>query len=134
MRLLENQSTNRWLKTVALAASVGAFLGILEIWFAEFSVARLYAAAAAGATFAVVLLVLIQIRSRMSASRGFAVAAALPAGALAGAAWWVIASPSTSLWVAVLVGVSFGAIAVFREWPIRREEPRTVPSDQPRSE
>jgi hypothetical protein len=105
-----------WLTGLVLAATMGAFIGVLELWFFEFSLAGLLAAAAAGASFAVVWCFLAMGRpGAISRSRTRAILAAPPAGGSSGIVWWLIAAPSASIWLAVVIGATLGTIAVIFE-------------------
>jgi hypothetical protein len=114
--ILHRDESSDWLKILVLAASLGGFVGALELWFFEFSLNRLLAAVAAGATFGVVFVTTMRVAPVATPTRGHGVLYAVPSGLASGTAWWLVAAPETSLWVALATGVVLGCVMVFGEW------------------
>ena len=101
-----------WWKRVLIGALVGAVYGAFSIWFYEVSLVRLLAASISGATyFAVLGLVGPKFgkdRSKFIALSGFS-------GFVAGIAYWVVARPSSSLILAVMIGFFSGIVYAWAE-------------------
>jgi len=85
---------------------MGAFLGLLELWFYEFDLAHLLAAIAAGATFGTLTGVSIPW---VAPDRFKEVIVCSSAGCIAGIVWWLIAQPGTSIG-SIALSVGIGAI------------------------
>jgi len=85
---------------------MGAFLGLLELWFYEFDLAHLLAAIAAGATFGTLTGVSIPW---VAPDRFKEVIVCSSAGCIAGIVWWLIAQPGTSIG-GIALSVGIGAI------------------------
>jgi hypothetical protein len=94
----------------------GGFIGALELWFFEFSLNRLLAAASAGAAFAVVFVCLMRVSPVKNPSRSLGVLYSVPSGLVGGAAYWLVAVPETSIRVSSVIGVALGALMVLGEW------------------
>jgi hypothetical protein len=89
---------------------MGAFLGLLELWFYEFDLAHLLAAIAAGATFGSVTGVSLPWAAP---DRFKEVMVCSSAGCVSGIVRWLIAQPGTSIGsmaLAVGVGTLLGAL------------------------
>ena len=85
---------------------MGAFLGLLELWFYKFDLAHLLAAIAAGATFGTLTGVSIPW---VAPDRFKEVIVCSSAGCIAGIVWWLIAQPGTSIG-SIALSVGIGAI------------------------
>ena len=96
-----------WWKRVLLGALGGALFGALNIWFYEVSLRRLLAAIISGASFCAIFGLLApnltKDRSKLIGLAGFC-------GSLAGIAYWVVARPSSSLILALMVGFVSGIV------------------------
>jgi hypothetical protein len=95
---------------ILIGALMGAFLGLLELWFYEFDLAHLLAAIAAGATFGSLIGVLVPWAEP---DRFKEVVVCSSAGSVAGIVWWLIAQPGTSIGsiaLAVGIGALLGAL------------------------
>jgi len=101
-----------WWKRVLFGALIGAVYGALNIWFYEVSLVRLIAAIISGATFFAVLGLLApkfgKDRSKFITLAGFS-------GFVAGIAYWVVARPSSSLILAVIIGFVSGIVCAWAE-------------------
>jgi drug/metabolite transporter (DMT)-like permease len=101
-----------WWRRLLIGALVGCFFGALNIWFYEFSLARLLAAILGGATFfAIVGLLAVKFgkdRLKVIAVAGFA-------GFVAGALYWVVARPSSSPLLAIGIGLVGGIVYAWAE-------------------
>ena len=110
----DNHSTpnHSWWKRVLFGALIGAVYGALNIWFYEVSLVRLIAAIISGATFFAVLGLLApkfgKDRSKFITLAGFS-------GFVAGIAYWLVARPSSSLILAVMVGCLLGIVYAWAE-------------------
>ena len=116
MAILHRDETSDWLKVLVLAASLGGFVGALELWFFEFSLERLLAAVVAGATFAVVFVSVMRLSPIEHPSRAVGMLYAVPSGLAGGMAYWLVAVPDVPIWVSLATGVVLGAAMVFGEW------------------
>jgi hypothetical protein len=100
-----------WWKRVLFGAIAGAFYGALNIWFYEFSLRRLLAAIISGASFFVVLGLLApkpaKNRSKLIAF-GFS-------GFVAGIVYWLVARPTSSLILAMMIGFGCGIVCAWAE-------------------
>jgi hypothetical protein len=101
-----------WWKRILFGAAAGAFYGVLNIWFYEVSLVRLVAAIISGASFFVVLGLLVpkfsKDRSKFIALAGFS-------GIVAGIVYWVVARPSSSLILAMMIGFGGGLVCAWAE-------------------
>ena len=93
------------LKRLVCGALAGGFLGVLEIWFYEFSFRHFTAAIVSGALF-VSFLGLAQPWAGRNATRWCFTGATL--GAVAGLVWWAVVRPGNSMAFSMGVGLSFG--------------------------
>lgn len=97
---------NPWWKRLLIGALVGGLFGAFEIWFYEFSLNRLIAAILSGASFfAIVGLLAVKVAKDSSKVMAFGFA-----GSVAGIAYWLVARPSTSPFLAVGIGLVIGVI------------------------
>ena len=116
MAILHREETSDWFKALILAASLGGFIGALELWFFEFSFNRLFAAISAGAVFAVVFVSIMRVTPIDKPSRAVAILYAVPSGLAGGAMYWFVAVPAISIWVVLAAGIVLGSLMVFGEW------------------
>jgi heme O synthase-like polyprenyltransferase len=114
--LIKNGSLNfkEILRRIFLGSMAGAFLGILEIWFYEFSVRHAIAALCAGAVFGAILGLFGQLMSRKAWS---AILLGAISGALAGAVWWLIVRPDVNIIFSAIIGIAFACMMVGFERP-----------------
>jgi hypothetical protein len=91
---------------ILIGALMGAFLGLLELWFYEFDLAHLLAAIAAGATFGSLTGVSIPW---VAPDHFKEVIVCSSAGCIAGIVWWLIAQPGSSIG-SIALSVGIGAI------------------------
>jgi hypothetical protein len=101
------------LRRALFGALVGAFLGVLELWFFEFDLPHFWAAVGAGAVFMSILAIIVgQLQYR-----GFKLfLAGGLSGSIAGIVWWVITNQTVEwLWVAVCIGVILGVLYVWSD-------------------
>ena len=91
---------------ILIGALMGAFLGLLELWFYEFDLAHFLAAIAAGATFGALIGISIPW---VAPERSQLVIVCSAAGCVAGIVWWLIAQPGTSIG-SIALAVGIGAI------------------------
>jgi hypothetical protein len=85
-----------------IGALVGALVGVLEIWFYEYSLRRLIAAAACGAAFFTLLGIASSWAARNLLNSCVAI---LTDGAIAAAIWWLIAKPKVPLSISIALGI-----------------------------
>jgi hypothetical protein len=96
------------------AVLLGGVFGLVTLFFLPFSIRSLAAGAAAGATFFVCWgLVLVGVPRRFP--WWLDVAAAAPAGALAGWVWWMVSSAPVSPVGALVFGLATGPLACLAE-------------------
>ena len=95
-----------------IGALAGAFIGILEIWFYEFSLRRLIAAAVSGAIFFAILGVASSWAARKLLNSCLTIFAG---GATAAAVWWLIARPEVSLSISIALGIGFSFLFLVGE-------------------
>ena len=101
-----------WWKRILGGAFIGAFFGALNIWFYEFSLARLLAAILSGATFfAIVGLLAVKFGS----DRLKVIAISGLAGFVAGVVYWVVVPPSSSPLLAIGIGLVGGIVYAWAE-------------------
>ena len=101
-----------WVERILIGACLGAFLGILHLWFYEFSLIRLLAAASGGATFFAVVGLFCEHLAERNFKRLLIGALA---GCVAGVAWWAIAQPPSSILLSVSTGIISGAVMIWWE-------------------
>ena len=101
-----------WWKRVLLGALGGALFGTLNIWFYEISLRRLLAATISGACFFAVLGLLAQ---KFAKDRSRFIAIAGLSGFVAGIVYWLVARPSASLILAVMIGFVSGIVCAWAE-------------------
>ncbi|HEY3037587.1 MAG TPA: hypothetical protein VGJ66_02565 [Pyrinomonadaceae bacterium] len=101
-----------WWKRLLIGALAGGFFGALEIWFYEFSINRLVAAILSGATFFAIIGLLA---TKFAKDRSKVIALGGLAGLLAGIAYWLVARPSSSLLLAVGIGLLGGIVYAWAE-------------------
>lgn len=116
MPILHQENVRDWLKALVLAASLGGAVGVLELWFFEFSTTRLLAALLTGATFGIVFVAITRIAPVEAPTRSYGVLCAIPAGLAGGAVWWLATAPAISVWMALGAGAVLGSIFVLAEW------------------
>jgi len=95
---------------LAFGAFAGGFIGMLELWFYEFSLRHLIAAVVSGAVFGS-LWGLVQPWASRNTARTCVTGAVL--GALAGLVWWVVVRPTNSILVSSAVGLFAGCLFFF---------------------
>ena len=95
-----------------IGALAGAFLGALEIWFYEFSLRRLIAAAASGAIFFAILGI-----ASLWVTRNFLLncITIFAGGTIAATIWWLIAQPKVPLSISIAVGIGLGFMFLVSE-------------------
>jgi len=108
------------IRRVLLGSLIGAFIGVLELWFYEFNLRHGIAAILSGAVFGSLLGLF-----GSSMLRGIKGALILGAGAggLAGVVWWVVASPTVTIVLSIAVGVALGILFVWSEgnWKSKKQ-------------
>jgi hypothetical protein len=102
-----------------IGAFVGALVGVLEIWFYEFSVRRLIAAAACGAVFFAILGIASSWATRNLLNTCITIFAG---AATAATIWWFIARPKVPLTISIALGIGFGFLFLLGE---RISKPKT---------
>jgi hypothetical protein len=95
-----------------IGALVGALVGVLEIWFYEFSLRRLIAAAASGAIFFTILGVASSWATRNLLNTCVTI---LAGGTTAAAIWWLIARPKVPLSISIALGIGLGFLFLLGE-------------------
>ena len=106
-KLTETADRNPWWKRLLTGAAFGGVMGALEIWFYEFSLVRLLAAILGGAVFFAIL-ALLSTRFEWRGLRAACVGAL--AGCVGGAVWWGVARPTSSLVIAMGIGLAGGVL------------------------
>ncbi len=100
------------IRRALLAGAVGALAGALELWFYRFDLRHLAAAVSAGAAFGILFGLFAGLSS---GSRPLATLSSALFGAIAGAVWWFVAQPPTSLLLAVVTGFAIGGLYAWIE-------------------
>ena len=96
-------STHRFkVSTFLLGAAVGAAIALVHLWALPFTLRGLVGVLAGGAVTGTALAAGVSLAPRVSGFRLYA--GAVGAGALGGAAWWLIVRPPSSLFLAALIG------------------------------
>ena len=102
------------IRRICLGSIAGAFIGILELWFYEFSVQHGIAAICSGAAFGIMLGVFGSVISQQIWS---SILFGIVAGALAGMLWWSIAKADVNIMISAGIGVVIGCLVVCGERP-----------------
>jgi hypothetical protein len=101
-----------WWKRLLIGVIIGGFFGALEIWFYEFSLVRLLSAILAGATYFAILGLLA---SKFGKDRFKFIVLSGFTGIVAGGVYWVVARPSSSLLLAIGIGLVGGIVYSWAE-------------------
>jgi hypothetical protein len=104
-----------------LGSLMGAFIGGLELWFYKFNLRHGIAAILSGALFGSLLGLLGP--SMLRGVKGALIFSA-GAGGLAGVVWWVVASPTVTIFLSIAVGVALGTLFVWSEgnWKSKKQD------------
>jgi hypothetical protein len=100
------------LRRLLIGSLVGAFIGLLELWFYEFNLRHGIAAILSGAIFGSILGL---FGSTMLQKTKTALILCGSSGGLAGAVWWVIARPTVGILHSVVIGIVLGLLFVWSE-------------------
>lgn len=110
---------------------MGAFMGILELWFYEFNLRHGMAAILAGGFFGALVGI---FGSSMLRQIKTALILCGCAGALAGALWWITAKSSVSIFQSMAVGIALGLLFVWSDdnWKSKKQNSvqQTFPADR----
>lgn len=108
------------IRRLFLGAIMGAFIGVLELWFYEFNLRHGIAAILAGGLFGALVGIL---GSSMLKKITTALILCGSAGAFAGAVWWLTAKSSASIFQSVVIGIALGLLFVWSEdnWKSRKQ-------------
>ena len=104
--------TKATIRRLFIGALVGAFIGLLELWFYEFNLRHGIAAILSGAIFGFILSL---FGSTLLQKMKTALILCGCSGGLAGAVWWVIARPSVSILQSVIIGIALGLLFVWSD-------------------
>jgi hypothetical protein len=108
------------IRRVLIGSLMGAFIGLLELWFYEFNLRHGIAAILSGALFGTIVGI---FGSSMLKKIATALILCGCAGGLAGAIWWVIAKSSVSIFQSVAIGIALGLLFGWSNdtWNTRKE-------------
>lgn len=102
-----------FLKLLGLSVLVGIIFGVCCIWLFIPSISSFIASVGAGVAFAVTVAIISKFTNILRKIH-FAVAAVI-GGCVGGGTWWFIAKPEVSIYVSVIMGVSFAVFAFWSE-------------------
>lgn len=105
------------IRRLLIGSLVGAFIGLLELWFYEFNLRHSVAAILSGAIFGSILGL---FASTMLQKTKIALILCGSSGGFAGAVWWVIARPTVSILHSVIVGIALGLLFVWSDPIVHR--------------
>jgi len=101
-----------FLRILCFSVVLGVLIGVLCIWL--FSPLELFfACVGAGVAFAVTFGIASTF-TKLSTKAHF-LPVAVVAGFVGGSAWWVIAKPNVPIYISMLIGGGFAAVAVWGE-------------------
>jgi len=108
------------IRRVLIGSLMGAFIGLLELWFYEFNLRHGMAAILAGGFFGAVVGV---FWSSMLKKIKTALILCGCTGGLAGAVWWIVAKSSVSIFQSVAIGIALGLLFVWSDdnWKTRKQ-------------
>jgi heme O synthase-like polyprenyltransferase len=101
-------------KRICFGLVIGAFIGILELWFFEFSLRHGIAAILSGAVFGSILGIFAPFMFRKIWST---ILLGAISGALAGVIWWIVVKPDVNIMISVIVGIALACLMVGVERP-----------------
>ena len=108
------------ISTFLQGAAAGAGIALVYLWALPFTLRGLLGVLAGGAVTGLAFATGTSLISRIS---GFSLyAGAVGAGALGGAAWWLVVQPPSSFLLAILIGALMVGFVVLVE--VRASEPR----------
>ena len=101
-----------FLRVLVFSVVLGVLIGVLCIWlFSPFEL--FYASVGAGVAFALTFGIASTF-TKLSRKVHY-LPVAIVAGFVGGSAWWVIAKPNVPIFVSMLIGGGFAAVAVWSE-------------------
>jgi len=111
---------NEIIRRILIGSLMGAFIGLLELWFYEFNLRHGMAAILAGGLFGAVVGV---FGSSMLKKIKTALILCGCTGGLAGAVWWIVAKSSVSIFQSVAIGIALGLLFVWSDdnWKTRKQ-------------
>ncbi len=101
-------------KRICLGSMAGAFVGILELWFFEFTLRHAIAAICSGALFGTLVGIFAPLTFRKAWS---AILLGAISGALAGVLWWIVVKPDVNIMISSVVGIGLACLMIGVERP-----------------
>jgi len=102
-----------FLETIILAVFCGVLIGVFYLWVFEASLPLFFAGIAAGVVFTVAISLVIYFFGVQCGCRGIILTGV--AGAIAGAAWWLVMQPTIHISLAVVIGAGLAIVIVWAE-------------------
>jgi hypothetical protein len=108
------------MRRLLIGSLMGAFIGVLELWFYEFNLQHGIVAILSGAFFGAVVGI---FGSSMLKQIKTALILCGCTGGLAGVVWWVTAKSSVSIFQSVTVGITLGLLFFWSDdnWKTRKQ-------------
>lgn len=106
------------IKRICFGLIIGAFIGLVELWFYKFTIIHAIAAICSGAVFGVVIGIFAPLTFQKIWS---ALLISAISGALAGVIWWIVVKPNVNIMISTFIGIAlaFLIIGVERPWKTR---------------